>query len=60
MLTGDLHYFEQKNDHPSTIVEFYFDGERNLALTDRMGNAWIKLDPEDRSGIDALHLDLPT
>lgn len=57
ILTGDLYLFEQKNDHPSTIVEFYFDGQKNLALTDRMGNAWIKLNPIDRPGVDALLLD---
>jgi formamidopyrimidine-DNA glycosylase len=57
MLTGDLYLFEQKNDHPSTIVEFYFDGPKNLVLTDRMRNAWIKLNPIDRPGVDALQLD---
>ena len=59
MLTGDLFLFEQKNDHHSTIAEFYFDGQTNLALTDRMHNAWIKLDPVDRPGVDALQLDYP-
>ena len=57
MLTGDLFLFEGKNEHPSTIVELYFEGPFNLALTDRMGNAWIKLDPPDGPGIDALDLD---
>jgi formamidopyrimidine-DNA glycosylase len=57
MLTGDLFIFSDKNDHHSTIVEFYFEGGENLALTDRMKNASIKLDPEDRPGVDALKLD---
>jgi formamidopyrimidine-DNA glycosylase len=57
MLTGDLFYFEEKNDHHSTIVELYFEGKMNLALTDRMRNAWIRLDPVDRLGKDALDLD---
>ncbi len=57
MLTGDLFLFEEKNDHHSTIVELYFEGKNNLALTDRMRNAWIRLDPVDRPGKDALDLD---
>jgi formamidopyrimidine-DNA glycosylase len=56
MLTGDLFLFEDKNEHHSTIVELYFEGKTNLALTDRMRNAWIKLNPEDRNGKDALDL----
>jgi formamidopyrimidine-DNA glycosylase len=35
-------------------VEFYFEGAQSLALTDRFKNAFIKLDPEDKEGIDAL------
>ena len=54
MLTGDLIPFEDKNERKSTKVEFYFDGAQNLALTDRFKNAFIKLDPEDKEGIDAL------
>lgn len=57
MLTGDLFVFEQKNEHHSTIVELYFEGMKNLALTDRMKNAWVALNPEDRAGADALELD---
>ena len=54
MLTGDLHPFEGKNERKSTIVEFHFKGGKGLALTDRMKNAHIKLDPVDKEGIDAL------
>jgi formamidopyrimidine-DNA glycosylase len=57
MLTGDLFIFEGKNDHHSTIVEFYFEDGRNLALTDRMRNANIKLHPVDKAGRDAMGLD---
>lgn len=57
MLTGDMFIFDQKNEHHSTIVELYYEGGKNLALTDRMRNAYIKLDPEDKAGIDALELD---
>ena len=54
MLTGDLIPFEGKNERKSTKVEFYFEGSSNLALTDRFKNAFIKLDPTDKEGIDAL------
>jgi len=57
MLTGDLFFFDKKNDHHSTIVEFYFEGENNLALTDRMRNANIRLNPVDKAGADAMELD---
>ena len=54
MLTGDLFVFDKKNDRKSTIVEIYFKDGSGLALTDRMRNANIKLDPEDKAGIDAM------
>ena len=57
MLTGDMFIFEEKNDHHSVIVELYFEGNKNLTLTDRMKNAFIKLDPVDKAGVDALELD---
>ena len=56
MLTGDLFIFEERNENHSTIVELHFDGGKNLALTDRMRNAHIKLDPVDREGVDAMEL----
>jgi formamidopyrimidine-DNA glycosylase len=54
MLTGDLRPFQKKNEWKSTIVEFHFKDGKNLALTDRMKNANVKLNPEDKEGIDAL------
>jgi formamidopyrimidine-DNA glycosylase len=54
MLTGDLIPFEDKNERKSTKVELYFEGGANLALTDRFKNAFVKLNPEDKAGIDAL------
>lgn len=54
MLTGDLIPFEEENERKSTKVEFYFEGGQNLALTDRFKNAFVKLDPVDKEGIDAL------
>lgn len=58
MLTGDIFIFESANDHHSTIAEMYFKGGQHLALTDRMGNAHIKLDPVDKQGVDALSPEL--
>jgi len=57
MLTGDMFLFAEKNDHHSTIVELHFAGNKNLALTDRMRNAYIKLNPVDKEGVDAMELD---
>jgi formamidopyrimidine-DNA glycosylase len=57
MLTGDMFLFSGKNEHHSTIVELYFEGDKNLALTDRMRNAQIKLNPIDKDGVDAMELD---
>jgi len=57
MLTGDMFLFGEKNDHHSTIVELHFEGNNNLALTDRMRNARIKLNPVDKEGVDAMELD---
>jgi formamidopyrimidine-DNA glycosylase len=54
MLTGDLIPFEGRNERKSTKVEFYFENGQQLALTDRFKNAFVKLNPEDKAGIDAL------
>jgi len=54
MLTGDVIPFDKKNSHPSTIAELYFEDGLGLALTDRMKNAHIRLNPVDKAGIDAL------
>ena len=56
MLTGDIFIFHKKNEYKSTIVELHFKDGSGLALTDRMRNASIKLNPEDKEGIDALEL----
>ena len=56
MLTGDVFVFEKKNEHHSTIIEIYFNNEKGIALTDRMKNANVKLNPEDKDGIDALEV----
>ncbi len=54
MLTGDLILFENKNEHKSTIAEIYFSNGKALALTDSMKNAWLRLQPEEKKGLDAL------
>ncbi|KAA9037147.1 Fpg/Nei family DNA glycosylase [Ginsengibacter hankyongi] len=54
MLTGDVFVFDKENDHNSTIIEFHFNNGKGLALTDRMKNANVKLNPEDKEGVDAL------
>ena len=57
MLTGDCSFLIRKMTHHSTIVELYFEGGKNLALTDRMRNAYFRLNPVDKAGVDALELD---
>ncbi|RYY87521.1 MAG: Fpg/Nei family DNA glycosylase [Chitinophagaceae bacterium] len=54
MLTGDIFPFEGRNKRPFTIVEIQFADGSGIALTDRMRNAHIRLDPDDKAGIDAL------
>ena len=58
MLTGDIFLIEKNNPHRSTIAEFHFAGGTGMALTDRMGNANIKLQPVDKKGVDALSKEL--
>ena len=54
MLTGDLIPFEGTNERKSTKVELYFEDGNQLALTDPFKNAYVKLNPEDKAGMDAL------
>jgi len=58
MLTGDVFIFQKVNEHHSTIAELYFESGNNLALTDRMKNAYIILDPVDKKGVDAISKEL--
>jgi formamidopyrimidine-DNA glycosylase len=57
MLHGKLFVFDDKNENKNTIVELYFEG-KGLALTDHQAAANIKLNPEDKEGIDALYKEL--
>ena len=54
MLTGDMRVVQDENKYKSVIVEFWFDDNSGLILTDRMKNANAKLDPEDKKGVDAM------
>lgn len=56
MLTGDIFPFENNNEHKATIVEFHFEDGAGIALTDRMKNANVKLNPVDKEGVDALEV----
>ncbi len=58
MLTGDIFVFDKTNEHKFTIVELYFSNDKGLALTDRMRNANIRLNPVDKAGPDALSREL--
>ena len=58
MLTGDIFVFDKKNDRRDTLAEIHFQDGSGIALTDRMRNAFIKLDPEDKAGVDALSPEL--
>ena len=58
MLTGDMRVVTGENKYKSVIVEFWFDDNSALILTDRMKNANIRLSPEDKDGVDALSKEL--
>jgi formamidopyrimidine-DNA glycosylase len=53
MLHGNLHLFEKNNENKYTIAELHFK-HKGLALTDFQELANIKLNPEEKKGIDAL------
>jgi formamidopyrimidine-DNA glycosylase len=54
MLNGELQVFEKENTTPYTIVEFLFDDDIGLALTDFQGMAKPTLNPEESKAPDAL------
>lgn len=53
MLRGKLFWFEEKNTHAHTLVEFYFD-KTGLALTDFQRKASVTLNPAQADAPDAL------
>ncbi|MEJ7683052.1 MAG: hypothetical protein WKG06_35390 [Segetibacter sp.] len=58
MLHGNLYLFEKNNENKFTITELHFEDNKGLALTDWQELANIKLNPEEKKGIDALSEEL--
>jgi len=54
MLKGDLHLFENKNEHKHTILELIFEDGFGLALTDWQKKATPTLNPETKEAPDAM------
>lgn len=54
MLHGQLAFFDKKNEHKHTIIEWLFDDQTGLALTDYQGLATPTLDPQESEAPDAL------
>jgi Formamidopyrimidine-DNA glycosylase len=54
MLRGKLEWFEKKNQHKYTVLEFLFDDDTGLALTDVHRQATPALNPEAKQAPDAL------
>lgn len=54
MLRGQLHLYQENNEHKYTIIELMFDKGIGLALTDFQGLATPALDPETSEAPDAL------
>jgi formamidopyrimidine-DNA glycosylase len=53
MLHGKLYAFDTGNDQNHSLVEFHFEG-KGLVMTDYQRSANIKLNPQEKEGIDAL------
>jgi len=58
MLHGNLYVISESKEKKHTLVEFHFDNDKALAITDWQGKANIKLNPVNKEGIDALSKDL--
>jgi formamidopyrimidine-DNA glycosylase len=54
MLKGKIVLFESVNEAKNTLVEFYFDNGKGIALTDQLKQARIRLNPEENLVPDAL------
>lgn len=57
MLRGQLFFFQHNNDNRFTILEILFSKGTGLAVTDRMAQATVTLNPEVREAPDALSAD---
>lgn len=56
MLHGNLHLISKSKEQKHTIVELHFDNNQGLAITDWQVKANVKLNPEDKKGVDALQV----
>jgi formamidopyrimidine-DNA glycosylase len=54
MLNGELYLFDKTNEHKNTVIEFYFNNGKGLAVTDWQVLANIKMNPLNKAGLDAL------
>jgi formamidopyrimidine-DNA glycosylase len=54
MLNGEVHFYENENTLPYTIIDFLFDDDNGLAITDFQGMAKPTLNPEESNVPDAL------
>lgn len=54
MLHGELKLFDKDDELRHAIITFHFKGAPGLAITDWQGKANVKLNPEDKEGVDAL------
>jgi formamidopyrimidine-DNA glycosylase len=57
MLHGELHLFEDRNEHRFGIIELIFEDKKGLVLTDFQKAATPTLDPEKLDTPDALAVD---
>jgi formamidopyrimidine-DNA glycosylase len=58
MLNGDLYLLSEDKQPKNIIAELVFDNNDAIILTDWQGRANIKLNPEEKEGIDALAKEL--
>lgn len=58
MISGKNFLFEGAHDIKLGVVELHFDNGRGLILTDRLKQANVRLNPDDRGGVDPLSEEL--
>jgi formamidopyrimidine-DNA glycosylase len=58
MLHGNLYVVSKSKEQKHTIAELHFNNDKGLAVTDWQGKANIRLNPEDKKGVDALSKEL--
>lgn len=60
MLRGEMFFFHTRNENRFTIVEVLFHDGTGLAITDRMRQAAVTLNPQPATAPDAMDLDFTT